>query len=89
MWPGRNYGFVALESGPRDRCGHGLHIAAGAHRPGTDRVGVAYDVCYHQACDTIANPNMTALDVNADAIADSTARYAFNLSAIPPRAPSS
>ncbi|TCO34552.1 aminopeptidase Y [Kribbella steppae] len=45
--------------------------------------GVAYDICYHQACDTIANPNLTALDVNADAIADSTARYAFNLTSIP------
>ncbi len=45
--------------------------------------GVAYDVCYHQACDTIANPNPTALDVNADAIADSVARYAFNTTAIP------
>jgi hypothetical protein len=45
--------------------------------------GVAYDVCYHQACDTIANPNLTALDVNADAIADSTARYAFDLTSIP------
>ncbi|WP_433161531.1 M28 family metallopeptidase [Kribbella sp. CA-247076] len=45
--------------------------------------GVAYDVCYHQACDTLANPNLTALDVNADAIADSTARYAFNLTSIP------
>jgi Zn-dependent M28 family amino/carboxypeptidase len=48
--------------------------------------GVAYDVCYHQACDTLANPNQTALDVNADAIADSAARYAFNTSAIPDRA---
>jgi aminopeptidase Y len=47
--------------------------------------GVAYDVCYHQACDTIANINATALDVDADAIADSMARYAFNLSSIPPR----
>ncbi len=45
--------------------------------------GVAYDICYHQACDTIANPNLTALDINADAIADSTARYAFNLTSIP------
>ena len=45
--------------------------------------GVAYDVCYHQACDTLANPNMTALDVNADAIADSVARFAFNTTAIP------
>jgi aminopeptidase Y len=51
--------------------------------------GVAYDVCYHQACDTITNVNATALDVNSDAIADSVARYAFSLRSIPPRAPSS
>ena len=30
-----------------------------------------------------ANPNMTALDVNSDAIADSAARYGFDTSAIP------
>ncbi|MEU8151217.1 M28 family metallopeptidase [Nonomuraea sp. NPDC048901] len=47
--------------------------------------GVAYDACYHQACDTIANINATALDVDTDAIADSVARYAFNLRSIPPR----
>ncbi|MFB4314749.1 M28 family metallopeptidase [Actinomadura sp. 21ATH] len=47
--------------------------------------GVAYDVCYHLACDTLANANRTALDVNSDAIADSTVRYAFNLSSIPDR----
>ncbi|WP_336212315.1 M20/M25/M40 family metallo-hydrolase [Nonomuraea sp. LPB2021202275-12-8] len=47
--------------------------------------GVAFDVCYHQACDTITNVNATALDVNSDAIADSTARYAFNLKSIPGR----
>lgn len=45
--------------------------------------GGAYDICYHLACDTIANPSMTALDVNADAIADSVARFAINISAIP------
>jgi aminopeptidase Y len=45
--------------------------------------GVAYDICYHQACDTLASPNMTAFDVNADAIADSVARFAFNTTAIP------
>jgi aminopeptidase Y len=49
------------------------------------QAGVAYDVCYHQACDTIANVNQTALDVNADAIAASTAAYAFDLSSIPRR----
>ncbi|MFI0448299.1 M28 family metallopeptidase [Actinomadura sp. 6N118] len=52
--------------------------------------GVAYDVCYHVACDTITNVNLTALDVNSDAIADSAARYAFNTRDIPdnPLAPS-
>ena len=45
--------------------------------------GVAYDICYHQACDTIANPTMTASDVNADAIADLVARFAFNTTALP------
>ncbi|RJL32717.1 M28 family metallopeptidase [Bailinhaonella thermotolerans] len=49
------------------------------------QAGVAYDVCYHQACDTMANVNLTALDVDSDAIADSTARFALNLRAIPPR----
>ncbi|MBB5776811.1 M28 family metallopeptidase [Nonomuraea jabiensis] len=47
--------------------------------------GAAYDACYHQACDTIANINDTALDVDLDAIADSVARFAFDLRSIPPR----
>ncbi|NRQ30412.1 M20/M25/M40 family metallo-hydrolase [Nonomuraea sp. NN258] len=45
--------------------------------------GVAYDPCYHQACDNLSNIDATALDLNSDAIADSMARYAFNLRAIP------
>jgi aminopeptidase S len=32
--------------------------------------GEAFDVCYHQSCDTVANINATALDVNSDIIAD-------------------
>ncbi|MEO3799379.1 M28 family metallopeptidase [Nonomuraea sp. B1E8] len=47
--------------------------------------GTAYDACYHQACDTIRNVSRTALDVNADAIADSAARFAFDLRSIPRR----
>jgi hypothetical protein len=31
--------------------------------------GVAYDHCYHQPCDTIANVNDTALDQMSDAAA--------------------
>jgi Zn-dependent M28 family amino/carboxypeptidase len=44
--------------------------------------GVAYDHCYHQACDTIDNVNAYALDVNGDAIATVLARYAFDTSDI-------
>ncbi|HEU5470763.1 MAG TPA: M28 family peptidase [Actinophytocola sp.] len=32
--------------------------------------GVAFDRCYHRSCDTMANINTTALDRNADAIAN-------------------
>ncbi|WP_233510521.1 M28 family metallopeptidase [Actinomadura craniellae] len=49
------------------------------------QAGVAYDVCYHLACDTLANVNTTALDVNADAIATATVTFAFNTAQIPPR----
>jgi Zn-dependent M28 family amino/carboxypeptidase len=40
--------------------------------------GVAYDPCYHLACDTYANNNDTALDVNVDAVAYATLTYALN-----------
>jgi Zn-dependent M28 family amino/carboxypeptidase len=36
--------------------------------------GVAYDVCYHQACDTLANLNLQAMDEFADASAYVTAK---------------
>jgi aminopeptidase Y len=39
--------------------------------------GVAYDPCYHQACDTYGNNNDFALDVNADAVAYSTLLFSM------------
>jgi len=42
------------------------------------QVGVAFDVCYHQACDTLANVNAVALDYNSDAIAHAVLTYAFD-----------
>lgn len=39
--------------------------------------GTQYDPCYHQACDTFANNNDYALDVNADAVAYATLKYAM------------
>jgi Zn-dependent M28 family amino/carboxypeptidase len=40
--------------------------------------GVAYDPCYHQACDTFDNVSLHALDVNSDAIAYAVLQYAMN-----------
>ncbi|WP_404383321.1 M28 family metallopeptidase [Knoellia locipacati] len=40
--------------------------------------GVAYDACYHQACDTIANVNVTAVDENSDAMAHAVVTYAMS-----------
>lgn len=40
--------------------------------------GQQYDPCYHLACDTFANNNDQALDVNADAIAYAVLKYAMN-----------
>ena len=42
--------------------------------------GQPYDHCYHQACDTFANNNDHALDVNSDAVAYATLQYAMNTS---------
>ena len=44
--------------------------------------GVAYDPCYHQACDTIANLSGTALDQMSDAIAHSTLVFALTKSSV-------
>ncbi len=44
--------------------------------------GVAFDYCYHQACDTINNLNAYALDTNADAVAHATATYALDTSSV-------
>ncbi|HSG43052.1 MAG TPA: M28 family peptidase [Anaerolineales bacterium] len=44
--------------------------------------GIQYDPCYHLACDTYANNNDFALDVNSDAVAFSTLQYAMNTSDI-------
>lgn len=45
-------------------------------------VGKAYDACYHQACDTIQNLNMTALEANVDAIAFSALTYAYSTASV-------
>ena len=45
-------------------------------------VGAQYDPCYHQACDTYANNNDHALDVNSDAIAHAALSYGMSTALI-------
>jgi Zn-dependent M28 family amino/carboxypeptidase len=40
--------------------------------------GEQYDPCYHQPCDTFANNNDFALEVNSDAIAYAVLEYAMS-----------
>lgn len=40
--------------------------------------GIAFDPCYHQACDTIANINHKALALNTGAIAVAALQFAFS-----------
>jgi Zn-dependent M28 family amino/carboxypeptidase len=44
--------------------------------------GVAYDPCYHQACDTYVNNNEVIFDVMADAAADAVLKFAMTTSAV-------
>ncbi len=77
-----DYGaFIAngIPSGGLFTGAEGLKTAAEAALWG-GTAGVAYDPCYHLACDTYANNNDFALDVNSDAIAFSVLQYAMNTS---------
>jgi Zn-dependent M28 family amino/carboxypeptidase len=40
--------------------------------------GAQFDPCYHLACDTFANVDLHALDVNADAVAFAVLTYAYS-----------
>jgi Zn-dependent M28 family amino/carboxypeptidase len=44
--------------------------------------GIAYDPCYHQACDTYTNNNDYALETNSDAVAYATLSYAMSTALI-------
>ncbi len=46
------------------------------------QAGIAYDRCYHQACDALVNNNPEAIDHNSDAIAHAVLTYAQDLSSL-------
>ena len=59
----------------------GLKSAAQVAKWG-GRANVAYDPCYHSACDTIDNLDHDALAINADAVAYAVYLYASGGAAI-------
>ena len=44
--------------------------------------GTAFDPCYHQACDTMDNLDLTALDEMTDAMAHAILTFAMTSSAV-------
>ena len=44
--------------------------------------GAQFDPCYHQACDTVDNVDLHALDVNSDLIAFAMLTYAFSTESV-------
>ena len=44
--------------------------------------GQSYDPCYHQACDTIDNLALDALDVNSDVVAAAVLTYAYSTESV-------
>jgi hypothetical protein len=44
--------------------------------------GESFDPCYHQACDTIANVNLHAMGVNADAVALAVLAYSYSTESV-------
>jgi Zn-dependent M28 family amino/carboxypeptidase len=72
---------VGIPSGGLFTGAEGIKTAAEATTWG-GTAGQQYDPCYHLACDTYANNNARALDVNSDAIAYGVLNYAMNLSAV-------
>ena len=73
--------IAGIPSGGLFTGAEGIKTAEQAARWG-GTAGQAYDPCYHLACDTYANNNDTALDVNADAVAYATLQYAMNTEAV-------
>ncbi len=68
---------VGIPSGGLFTGAEGIKTADEAASWGGD-AGVAYDPCYHQACDTYDNNNDFALEINSDAVGYATLRYAMN-----------
>ncbi len=79
---------VGIPSGGLFTGAEGIKTAEQAAKWG-GTADVAYDPCYHQACDNLGNVNRVALDRNLDAIAWAVGVYAYStedVNGVPARA---
>ncbi|GAA3995750.1 M28 family metallopeptidase [Allokutzneria multivorans] len=79
---------VGIPAGGLFTGAEGIMTAAQAEKWG-GQAGVAYDKCYHQACDNLGNINQAALNRNSGAIAWSVGAYATStedVNGVPSRA---
>ncbi|MFJ1647492.1 M28 family metallopeptidase [Streptomyces sp. NPDC088258] len=72
---------VGIPAGGTFTGAEGVKTEAQAQRYGGEP-GVAYDRCYHAACDDLSNISMAAFDVNIDVIAHAVGTYAHDLHAL-------
>ncbi|CAL9467251.1 M28 family metallopeptidase [Streptomyces sp. enrichment culture] len=72
---------VGIPSGGTFTGAEGIKTAKQAEKFG-GTAGMAYDPCYHAACDDLDNISMTAFDVNIDVIANAVGTYAHDLSSL-------
>ncbi|MEW1615297.1 MULTISPECIES: M28 family metallopeptidase [unclassified Streptomyces] len=69
---------VGIPSGGTFTGAEGIKTAAQAEVYGGE-AGVAYDPCYHAACDDLSNVDLRHFDVNIDVIANAVGTYAHDL----------
>ncbi|MEI7034372.1 M28 family metallopeptidase [Streptomyces pratensis] len=72
---------VGIPSGGTDTGAEGIKTAAQAQTFGGE-AGIAYDPCYHAACDDLGNIDMGHFDTNIDVIANAVGTYAHDLSSL-------
>ncbi|MDT9682640.1 M28 family peptidase [Streptomyces sp. TRM76323] len=72
---------VGIPAGGTFTGAEGVKTPAQARKFG-GTAGIAYDPCYHAACDDLDNIDMTAFDVNIDVIANAVGTYAHDLSSL-------
>jgi Zn-dependent M28 family amino/carboxypeptidase len=77
------FGFIeaGIPAGGLFTGAEGIKTAEEAAKYG-GTAGIAYDPCYHQACDGIGNLSLATLDIMSDAVAHATLTFAETESAV-------